>query len=470
MRASKTGTLNMFKTFTTADFASLVNSAAETERTADGFLAWLVARCDVDIVAIWPDLEDAAKSLLVEHGAVELRQPTAEMTYNDSLSSAHSENGIHWPGYTVELSADRLTTPVKVSGWVECGWWKDSTGDGWKICNGESVNGLPYCDTDYNDEWLIGHVEGFADVAIPVWRDDAGIFCTFDRSCLSRDYTNVIDDVATSDEWAEPSIDDLTASDLSNTDDSVWIVKDGDSSEVKLLTGGHGHYETQGFGHDGDFSCSVDNWRVQAWSHELADDEIFDSREDIVKHLCEAHGVEKSYDSEDLLIVDVLDDAARKHGQPDGLSVYAFGRCEDSEAGYLYPDGDQLVWSDRNGCYSHPNVYHPTAREAIAALNHGWGAIIDEIVNSLGRRASLDACRQWADQADAILADRGGQVMVDFDTSIAVGNCEYESRRLLDAMTASFGDITSIDARFLLSLRDDAYSRRACRFAAMRTA
>jgi hypothetical protein len=245
-------------------------------------------------------------------------------------------------------------------------------------------------------------------------------------------------------------------------------VKAGDSCEIKLLTGGVGHYESDGEDRDGNYCYSIGNWRVQAWSHELADDEIFDSREAAIKHLCESHGVDKAYDSEELLIVDVLDDAAREHGEPAGLSVYAYGRCEDSEAGYLYPDGDKKVLSDYT-C-THPNTYHPTAREAIAALNHGWGAIIDEIVNSLGRRAALDACRQWADQADAIIADRGDQIMVDFHTSIAVGNCEQESRRLLDAMVSSFGDVTSIDARFLLSLRDDAYSRRACRFAAMRSA
>jgi len=431
----------------------LLELAAERDRPAE-LLLWLIDRFGIDLLEMWPDLNDDTKTVLVDCGIVKEVKPTATLTDHETLTTAHSENTTWWPEYTVELTAAHLPEPLEVSGWVECGWWRDYDGDGWRISNGEGgLSGLPHCS---DDAWEIGNVEGGNDVEIPLWRSPSGGFLTFDRSVLGRCYINVIDDAADHTDWSEPTIDDIDASDLDD-DESVWIVKGGEAAEITLSTGGLGETETEDWYDDenGGHSVLVTTYELQAWTHELADGRVFADRDDALAHLAECHGVEKVYDSEDLLIVDTLDDCCREFGEPEGLTVRAYGRSDDRHAGYIHPHDD------------HDNNYHVTAEQALSCRREGWGALLPDLVQSLGRRACLDACKEWRDEADARLQRDGHAIMVTWELSIDAGNCEQESNQLRDAIVDSFGDVTAVDARFLLSLRDDQYSRRACRLAAM---
>lgn len=87
------------------------------------------------------------------------------------------------------------------------------------------------------------------------------------------------------------------------------------------------------------------------------------------------------------------------------------------------------------------------------------------------KRAALRRQEERNRKLDAILADNPQLVWVEFSDSITSGNCVSESARFREALSAKLGaegELGAVRASLILSIRDDNYTRRACRSAALR--
>lgn len=431
----------------------VLNSAADRDNPA--LVAWLVDRYQIDVAELWPDLDDAAKTALVDEGMVSEVIPDVICTSADDWRSDwQSEYGCAWSEYELEIRVDGETLAT-VQGWHVVGEQQDTWGNsrGWCEDDGDDqCHGLPYC-----DGWTIRGGDNLEDVDIPCWRGPSGGFLTFDRDELGdeRWCNGLLSKAAgAADHGESPDIDELTLGDLDETE-TLWAVIDGKSTAVEISHGGlapHQREADQDLG-DGDWRyVTVTDYYVEGWTHDDCET-IFPDRDACIESLEAKIG--RVYHSEELLIADILDDACRAHGEPDGITVACYGNIKPGN-GHLHPD-DQP-----------DDQYHPTVEEAIAAKLHGWDSLLETLVDAFGRRACLDACKAWRDRADTIIASQ--PVLVTFEDSIAAGNCTQETEQVRLAIQDSFGDgVTAVDAQFLLSLRDDAYSRRACRVAAMRS-
>lgn len=74
-------------------------------------------------------------------------------------------------------------------------------------------------------------------------------------------------------------------------------------------------------------------------------------------------------------------------------------------------------------------------------------------------------------EIDRLLADRAAFVWVEYSDSILSGNCESESRRFRESLQKQLsaeGELGAVRADIILAMRDDNYTRRACRVAALR--
>jgi hypothetical protein len=142
------------------------------------------------------------------------------------------------------------------------------------------------------------------------------------------------------------------------------------------------------------------------------------------------------------------------HGSPPGLTV-----GHDDEGLYVAAeDGDD------------DEKYHLDGPQLTAVMRHGWAVALDDIVDALGVRATLDAARAWQAEMDRIIAER--DPWVTFDDSIAAGNCRIGTQSFVNRFRAEIGakgEIGAARASVILRMRDDAYTRRAARVAAQRT-
>jgi len=72
-------------------------------------------------------------------------------------------------------------------------------------------------------------------------------------------------------------------------------------------------------------------------------------------------------------------------------------------------------------------------------------------------------------EADRILNEKGWDILVSVADSIAAGNCEIGTQDFLCKLETSYGLTTNIlDAQTILAIRDDDFTRRACRVAALK--
>lgn len=81
--------------------------------------------------------------------------------------------------------------------------------------------------------------------------------------------------------------------------------------------------------------------------------------------------------------------------------------------------------------------------------------------------------RQTARNAelDRVLSERGTSIWVTVDDSTGAGNCPHGTdhfRKQLASRLGATGEIGAVTAATILAVRDDSYTRRACRAAAMR--
>lgn len=159
------------------------------------------------------------------------------------------------------------------------------------------------------------------------------------------------------------------------------------------------------------------------------------------------------------------DDAARE-----ALCRWAEREVEE----YAVPVG-MTVDRDDDGLYladAQDQRYHPDLDGLLACVEaDSWHPAVEAAVGTLSRRATTDALHARADEADRILAERGDHVWVSIADSIAAGNCPRGTADFAARIRGSLqadGALGAVSAATVLSLRDDGYTRRACRAAALR--
>jgi hypothetical protein len=141
--------------------------------------------------------------------------------------------------------------------------------------------------------------------------------------------------------------------------------------------------------------------------------------------------------------------------------------------GDVDPPEGMVVERDAEGIYvamagDRAEKYHLDADDqATVCMTGAWGVIYKWLVDAFGRRAMLAALREEQARIDAIIAAR--DPFVSAADSFRAGNCPAGSRafaqRCGEHLGAS-GEVGGARASVILGLRDDVYTRRACREAA----
>ncbi|MCS6948319.1 MAG: hypothetical protein NZM12_11955, partial [Steroidobacteraceae bacterium] len=100
-------------------------------------------------------------------------------------------------------------------------------------------------------------------------------------------------------------------------------------------------------------------------------------------------------------------------------------------------------------------------------------AWIERGVQAFARRRAERRHEERDAALDRLLAERGDEIYVSIADSLAAGNCEpmtLDFARRVSYVARVLPDLACAPASVILAKRDDAFTRRACRVAAMRYA
>lgn len=213
---------------------SLINDLIERDNAE--LTVWAIDWLDIDLVAVWPELDDEARDSLVEYGIVDEVTVNVECVDVQSWSDEwQSDCGASWPTYHLEMTADGMPS-FEVIGWHCVGYfgpdgnrryreWDSASYDG-------SFNGLPSL-----DGWELRSGDNLSGrIDIPCWRQD-GRLVTIDRTALEEDIKSAAD---TADHGEEPSWKDVTIQDEDKEDrESVYVLDDEYRiKEIEIWHGG----------------------------------------------------------------------------------------------------------------------------------------------------------------------------------------------------------------------------------------
>lgn len=417
--------------------------------------AWAIDWLAIDLSEVWSDLDDDERDWLVDSGIVEEVEASVECTDAQSWQSDwREESNAAWPTYTLTITADGMDD-IEVIGWHLVGVlgpdgnrrhaeWDTEDSDG-------AANGLPHV-----DEWDIrGGANVGGVIPIPCWRGESG-WLTLDRASLGQDhYRGALSDAAShADHGHEPTWQDVDRDDM-ETHETRYIIRDSRIIEIEILTGGIAGHDVERYdGPDaGQYRYyTVTEYYATAWSTSETDD-IYESEEEVVQSLCDLADNETSYTDEDDAKAALARLAYDAHDIPDGMD------CDIDDAGlYVQPEDEDEDEDAR---------YHLDAGQCSRVIRYGWSSVMGDIVDALGIRATLAGARQWQEEMDEII-DRCDP-FVSVSDSLAGGNCRAETDRFRATLCDKLGgDVGAVRASVILAIRDDLYTRRACRVAAQR--
>lgn len=398
----------------------------------------------IDLAAEWEALDDDGRDWLVEAGIVEAIEPTVECTDASTWDSDwRTESDAAWPGYELTITAPGLE--LEIGGWHLVGpmgpdgsrssrEWDQQDDDG-------AACGLPRV-----DGW---ELEAGANMSggclIPCWRHE-GRLLTLDPSVLGNRLRDAAGDA---DHGGEPEWDDVDRADMEQGD-GYYMVRDGKIVDVATLHGGLAGATT--YDADDRRPAVQTTYWAEAWSHDLTDD-TYQTMEDALDSLRELADDGKIYRHHRSALKALSELAVDAQGEDvaDGLVA----GIEDDGRLYVADENDP---EDR---------YHLDADDTADVLAHGWAGVVDQIRSAFGTRKVLGLARDWQAEMDAAIITADPWVMVA--DSLAAGNCKQETAAFAARLQeGADGEIGAVRASVILALRDDPYTRRACRLAAWR--
>lgn len=386
-------------------------------------------------------LRQSYLSQMIECGYIQTVEPVAKLTSSQSWEDEWiSECGGSWPVYEIELHAPGMEA-IDLAGWHCVGDFDDHNGTGWEVRDDDSqFTGLPRLSSDGDRIECGDNLSGSCD--IPIWQHE-GQWWTLDTDTLEDVIQSAADqtDHGGRPRWHHVDRDEMTVK------DDFWIIQDNRVVFVELLHGGLAPLDSR----DGKGDTT---YYAEAWSHSLTE-ETFETLGECLDDLAEYADNEAVYDDETKAQIVF---GAFVEGQvelPEGFT------SDTDDYGYYlsHDDDDDTRW-------------HPTSDDLAAVLSSGsWMAVIDELTSKFGVRRVLDLNREWQSQMDYIIEKYNPWVV--FQDSRNAGNCAQGTEAFTAKVSESIGaagPCGAARASLILSVADNAYTRRACRMAAQRLA
>jgi len=425
---------------------------AMIERGQADLTTFAIEWLGIDLAAVWAYLDDADRDWLVESGVVDTVEASVTCTDAESWQSDwRTESGAAWPTYDLEIRADGMPT-IEVQGWHLVGQmgpdgnrqyeeWATEDDDG-------SGMGLPRV-SDGGDGWEIdsgNNVDGGG--PIPCWRQ-GGRWVTLDREALDD---SIRDAASDADHGDEPSWDDVTVDDM-EIKEHRYIIRDSAVEEISILTGGiAGHDVYMTYRDVDDMEYYATAWAVEG------SDAVYRDEAGALAALREIADNGKAYTTEAKALAALGRIVMDAHDAPAGLEMGI-----DDDGLYVVADDAEDNAEAR---------FHLDSRQLTAVARNGWMVVVDDVIDALGIRATLDAAREWQSEMDRIVAEKNPWVMIE--DSIGAGNCPAGSKSFAADLARRIGasgpeSIGAARASLILATRNDAFTRRAVRVAAQRT-
>src|SRR6185437_6249759 len=365
---------------------------------------WAIDWLGIDLAEQWADLDDADRDWLVKSGAVGTVEAAVECTAAESWQSDwRNESNAAWPTYTLEITAEGMPA-IEVQGWHAVG---PMGPDGNRQCERWSTEDSDECRTGLPrvDEWTIDAEDNMSGSGlIPCWRQ-GGRWVTLDRMALDD---SIRDAASDADHGGEPAWDDVTVDDM-EIKEHRYIIRDSAIEEIGILTGGIA-------GHDVEVDCTyrrrtITEYYATAWAVE-GSDTVYRDEADALAALRECADDGKVYTTEAKAIVALGRIVMDAHDAPAGLETGI-----DDDGLYVAADDAEDNAEAR---------FHLDSRQLTAVARNGWMVVVDDVIDALGIRATLDAAREWQSEMDRLVAARDPWVMIE--DSVGSGNCPAGSR------------------------------------------
>jgi len=421
---------------------------------------WAIDWLGIDLAEQWADLDDADRTWLVESGVVDTVEAGVACTAAESWQSDwRTDSNVAWPTYDLEITAEGMPA-IEVTGWHVVGpmgpdgnrqheEWATEDSDG-------AGTGLPRV-----EGWTIDAGDNMSGGGlIPCWRQ-GDRWVTLDREALDD---SIRDAASDADHGGEPTWDDVTVDDM-EINEHRYIIRDSAVEKIGILTGGiAGHDVVRSVEHGEDAEGymtyrDVDDteYYATAWAVENSDG-IYQTKEQALDAVREASVTGKAYATEAKALAALGRIVMDEHDAPAGLETGI-----DEDGLYVVADDAEDNAEAR---------FHLDSRQLTAVAHNGWMVVVDDVIDALGVRATLDAAREWQSEMDRIVAEQDPWVMIE--DSVGAGNCPAGSRSFAADLARRIGasgpeSIGAARASLILATRNDAFTRRAVRVAAQRT-
>jgi len=416
---------------------------------------WAIDWLGIDLAEQWADLDDADRTWLVESGVVGTVEAGVACTDAKSWQSDwRAGENISWPTYDLEITAEGMPA-IEVTGWHAVGPMGPDGNRQHEVWATEDSDGCCCTGLPRVDEWTIDAGDNMSGGGlIPCWRQ-GGRWVTLDREALDD---SIRDAASDADHGGAPAWDDVTVDDM-EIEERRYIIRDSAVETIGILMGGIAGHHVE-VDDDDDRMCRrriATEYYATAWAVE-GSDTVYRDEAGALAALREIADNDEVYATEEEALVALGRIVLDEHDAPAGLET-------GIDDGGLYVVADD---AEDNA----EARFHLDSRQLTAVARNGWMVVVDDVIDALGVRATLDAAREWQSEMDRIVAVRNPWVMIE--DSVGAGNCPAGSRSFAADLARRVGasgpeSIGAAKASLILALRNDAFTRRAVRVAAQRT-
>lgn len=410
-------------------------------------------------------LPNAALEWAVNRGYAEYASVTAEcIDSQEWRDDWRDDTGGSWPTYLVKLEVNGVNVG-EVVGWHYAGMYDNMGSNEWGILDKEGDTcGLPV----YQCNRMAGpHIDSpsHSDLELPLL-NSSGQALLYDEYEVNR---SIEEAAADAGHGSEPSIDELDKDSDGEDWDCFYTVRNYEIREItvsRLVKYCEGSDYDRGFHRP---SYLLEGYTITDPDYPDADYGIHEYAEDAINAWSVEHG-EQAYKDEDdaqFALAAVVDEQLAELDELPGME---YGRDRIGETTWGTGRGEAgQVWIAPADREDEGEVYHLDDEQTARVCRFGWNAIIDEIREAFGTRQALAAIRSWQEEMDGAIAVT--DPWVTLDDSLASGNCRAMSVQFRDQLSrhlGATGEVGAVRASMILGLRDDPFTRRACRMAMQR--